>query len=318
VDADSLATARFADFDVVFLLDVRALGEAKAAELRAFVEQGGGLFVAVGEHVDPEAYARELAGVLPPLHVAKTAADAQGGAALFADVDFAHPALAVFTGEAQEGLLGARTTRYLLVKPDHTRADRVLARYDDGAPALVETRAGRGRAVLFTSTASRAWSDWAIRTSFLPAMQRLAAHLAGSLGEGAPPPSVVGTPRQVEGGEGRAVAALVDPDGREHPAARLARAAGPGSPLVLTPGRPGLWQVRLDAGVDPALAFAAVVDPRESDTRRVAEAELTAWFGGASHASVAATARAAQPIPLWSILLVAALAAFFLEGLLVS
>ena len=98
----------------------------------------------------------------------------------------------------------------------------------------------------------------------------------------------------------------------------LPRASGPGSAPLLTPERPGLWQVKVGADGDPALAFAAVVDPRESDTRRVAEAELTAWFGGPSHASVATDARAAQPIPLWSVLLAVALAAFFLEGLLVS
>jgi hypothetical protein len=325
VDADALAKVRLADFDVVFLLDVRSLGDEKAAELRRFVEQGGGLFVAVGDAVDPDTYARELGPLLPPLHVTKTASpgrggpvEARGGGARFADVDFAHPALSVFTGEAQEGLLGARTERYLLVKPDHARADRVLASYDDGAPALIESRAGRGKVVLFTSTASRAWSDWAIRTSFLPAMQRLAAYLGGALGSGAPPPAIVGSPRPLDAGEGRAVTAVAGPDGRARAAGELPRSAGPGSPPVVRPDVPGLWRVEVDGQPDPALAFAAVVDPRESDTRRVGEAELTAWFGGADHAAVAQHVRPAEPVPLWSVLLALAVAAFFLEGLLVS
>ncbi|HET6923080.1 MAG TPA: VWA domain-containing protein, partial [Anaeromyxobacteraceae bacterium] len=52
VDAEGLPRVRFADFDVVFLLNVRSLG-GKAAELGAFVEKGGGLFLALGEEVDP-------------------------------------------------------------------------------------------------------------------------------------------------------------------------------------------------------------------------------------------------------------------------
>ena len=59
----------------------------------------------------------------------------------------------------------------------------MLAAYDDGAPALVEARRGRGRVMLYTSTVDREWSDWTIRTSFLPAMQRFAAWLAGALDE---------------------------------------------------------------------------------------------------------------------------------------
>jgi hypothetical protein len=52
VDAESLEKVLFADFDVVFLLDVRSLG-AKAKELTEFVERGGGLFLAMGDESIP-------------------------------------------------------------------------------------------------------------------------------------------------------------------------------------------------------------------------------------------------------------------------
>jgi hypothetical protein len=315
VDAESLASVRLDDFDVVFLLNVRSVG-AKADELRRFVEAGGGLFVAVGDEVDPDAYAQELGPLLPRLHVEKSAHSAR-----FDQVDFGHPALSVFTGDAQEGLLGARTTRYLLVKPDRARSDRILASFDDGAPALVESRSGRGRAILFTSTASRAWSDWAIRTSFLPAVQRFAAYLAGALGKPPPPPVVAGSRRELDAGD-RKLLAVVAPDGRERGVETLPRPGGPGAPPVITADRPGVWQVKVsDAGrelLDPALAFSVVPEPRESDPRRIDQAELTAWFGGADHARLAGDPRPERSIPLWSILLVVALVAFFLEGVLVS
>ncbi len=126
-----------------------------------------------------------------------------------------------------------RTWRYMLLKPGAKDGGaRVLARYDDGATALVEARRGRGRVMLYASTLDPEWSDWTIRTSFLPAMQRIAAWLAGSLDERRSAPGVVGAPRPVTLPAGLALAAVVGPDGRER---READGAGRGR----EGGRPG-------------------------------------------------------------------------------
>jgi hypothetical protein len=329
VDAEGFAKARLGDFDVVMLLDLRSPGP-KAAELRAFVEGGGGLFAAMGDDVDPDRWEEEAKGLLPaPLHVVKTAAErgAPGAdrAARLAEIDWDHPALRVFTGPAREGLESVRTWRYMLLRPGpKDGGTAVLARYDDGAPALVEARRGRGRVILFASTLDPEWSDWTIRTSFLPAMQRIAAWLAGALDERRSAPVVVGAPRTLTPPPGLAVAAVVDPEGRER--RDVARTAAPDGTVTVTPERPGLWQVRvrdLATGgerIDPALAFAAWPDPRESDTRRLEPAELTAWFGGEALARVASDGRQAadRQVPLWSWLLLLAVAAFLAEGLLVA
>ncbi|HVO20296.1 MAG TPA: BatA domain-containing protein, partial [Anaeromyxobacter sp.] len=190
VDAEALTREDLAGYDLVFLLNVRSVGP-KAAELQRFVEGGGGLFVSVGDQVDPELYGRELSALLPMSIVSEKTASvpraagggaAGPGAARFAEVDFDHPALSVFTGEAREGLLGTRTYRYLLLRPLRAAPPaHVLAAFDDGAPALVESRRGKGRVLLFSSSVDRDWTDWPIRTSFLPALQRFAAWLAGGL-----------------------------------------------------------------------------------------------------------------------------------------
>jgi len=319
VDLDGLSRARLADYDVVFLLNVRSLGE-KAGELVDFVERGGGLFLAMGDEVDPERYEAELRRILPaPLHVVKTASERD--AARFSEVDWEHPALSVFKGAAREGLESVRTFRYMLLRPERKDSgSRVLVRYDDGSPALVEARRGQGRVMLFTSTVDREWSDWTIRTSFLPAMQRIAAFLAGGLEERRDWPTPVFAPRIVPAPEGVEVLALLGPDGRER---KLDEAAGRSGPVSVTPDVPGLWQVRVrrdsgKEGLDPTLAFAVWPDPRESDMRRLEPSELTAWFGGESHARVAGDRPTGESreIPLWSWLLVAAIAAFLAEGLL--
>jgi hypothetical protein len=343
VDVDGLGKVRLSDFEVVFLLNVRSLG-AQGAELVRFVEGGGGLFVAVGDEVDPDRYEAELKALLPaPLHVVKTAAErgapgAAARAARFAEVDWTHPALAVFSGPAREGIESVRTFRYMLLKPERKEGGgRVIARFDDGTPALVEARRGRGRVVLFTSTVDREWSDWAIRTSFLPVVQRLAAYLAGALEDRRDWPTPVYAPRNlpvpdIESEAGAAaggsrpptgrVVALVAPDGRERKAA--APAAGASGPVSVTPDIPGLWQVKVSVDgterLESRLAFAVWPDLRESDTRRLEPSELTAWFGGESHARVASDRPGGEgrEVPLWSWMLLVAIAAFLAEGLLVS
>ena len=227
VDAEALAGQDLSRFDVVFLLNVRAPG-ARAADLARFVEQGGGLFVALGDQIEPEEYGKQLAGLLPaPLHVVKTAPE--GRPARFGEVDASHPALSVFQGEAREGLLGVRTTRWVLAKPGAAGArdgqrTRVVASFDDGAPALLESRRGKGRVLLFTSSADRDWTDWPIRTSFLPAMQRFAAWLAGGLDDRRDPPAKPGEARAIRLEPGEELVALVGPDGRERRRTELERA----------------------------------------------------------------------------------------------
>jgi len=185
----------------------------------------------------------------------------------------------------------------------------------------VEARRGQGRVMLYTSTADRSWSDWTIRTSFLPAVQRIAAWLSGGLEERRDAPSVVNAPRALSPGENQHLEAVVAPDGRETPPSALQRNAAGAATFV--PDRPGLWQVKVEergqTRLDPRLAFAVLPDPRESDTTRLDPQELTAYFGGATHARLASDKPAGErAVPLWSVLLVLGLAAFLLEGLLLA
>ena len=87
---------------------------------------------------------------------------------------------------------------------------------------------------------------------------------------------------------------------------------------------PGLYrpQVAPPRGAshdDPSLAFVALLDPKESDLRRVDESELKAQLGGAGSAQVAASSEAAQGAhgtPLWSALLLVGALALLGEGAL--
>ena len=329
LDADAAANSPLDGVDVVVLLNVAAPPRAFAERLRAAVRQRGvGVFIALGDHVDPDAYNDAFGELLPrPLHLLKTAAepgtpDAEEHAARFGLIDWTHPLFRIFAPTEREGLESARTYRYALLKPDPASQGKVLASYDDGAPAIIESRLGQGRVLLYTSTASPGWSDWPIRSSFLPVLQQAVSYLGSALEERSLPPSLVGEERAIAPLSGLELAQVLGPDGKEVPL-RREKPGAPGAiagPLPL----PGLYKPLAAARgaaahEEPNLFFVATLDARESDLRRVDEAELKAQLGGAGSAQVAASAQAAEGAhgtPLWGALLLLSALALLGEGAL--
>ena len=55
---------------------------------------------------------------------------------------------------------------------------QILARFDDGAPALVERRVGNGRVLMWTSSLDLQWTDLPLKSIFLPFVHRMATTLA--------------------------------------------------------------------------------------------------------------------------------------------
>lgn len=314
VDADTASSRTLSDFDVILLLNVQAPRASFAEALDKFVRNGGGLFLSVGDHVDPDAWNAAFGALLPRrLHVTRTAAEPEspGGPppARLSRVDLRHPAFRVFEG-VTEGWDTVRVWRYMLLSPETAENERILASLDDGSPFLVEAPRGKGRVLLYTSTVDRDWTDWPIRTSFLPGIQQLTAYLGDNLAEAPPQASRVGEKPVLNLPEGATVEGLVDEAGKT---------------MDPTITRPGIFvpKVRLASGETadaPKFTFAAVLDPAESDTRRHDPEVLAEHFGGTEHASIATDARGALPTggtPLWSFLLAAGVVFFFAEGLLV-
>jgi hypothetical protein len=305
------------DYDVVILANVPAPVPEEAARLKAFVDRGGGLLISMGDKVEPEPWDARMSELLPrPLRLVK-AAGAEAGAgdgrpARLGDVHWGDPLFAPFSGRGREGLMGARFQRYMLVEGG-TRSDgsEVLAAYDDGAPAFITARRGRGRVLLYTSTLDRDWSDFAIRTSYLPLMQRAAAWLAGALDER----------ETVEGRVGQTL--MLHPD----PQAQVTAVRSPSGAAVPVRGEPdrgiqvgplpepGLYKT-FDAGgqLVPGSQFAVTLDPADSDLTRLDEGQLQAYFGEEAVRGPGGTAD--RRVPIWTWLVVTAAMAFFAEGLL--
>ena len=278
VDGDAAEGRSLDEVEVVLLLNLTAPKRAFAERLREFVQKGGGLFIALGDHADPDAYNDALGPLLPrPLHLIKSAGDpaapesedrsGRGQAARFGLIDWQHPVFRVFSTAEREGLQTARTFRYALLKAEGRAGASTLVSFDDGAPALVEAPLGLGRVLLLTTSASAAWTDWPIRPSFLPVLQQITSHLAGALEEKSAAASLVGDDRVLAAPPGQRIAAVLGPDGkalalrRERTTApTVERTRGGAVPLELaavTVALPGSYRVQVQPLAGKGLAGAA-------------------------------------------------------------
>jgi hypothetical protein len=247
-----------------------------AERLTAFVRRGGGLFVALGQRAAWAGDPTVLLPVTPGAPVERT----KGTAGRLGALEYGHELFEPFRAPRSGDFSSARVYGYRAVTP--LAEARILARFDDGAPAVVERRVGNGRVVVWTSTLDLAWNDLPLKPVFLPFVHRVAMTLAGyserpawvTVGEvldagvrpaGAPEPRIVLTP----GGE----RVTLDTEG----------------PEVLEMAEQGFYEVRAaNREAAPALIVATNVDLAEADLTPMDPREVAA--GAMGHAGGAAAA----------------------------
>jgi hypothetical protein len=168
VDARSLGALSPADLEraeAVLLNDVSKVSDAQARLFEAFLARGGGLVIAVGEKSSKESYAGAAARLLPaPLGAAVDRSRDWGGTLSY--LDYANPVFEIFGAPHSGDFSSAKFFRYRAF--DAPVSEGVLARFDDGMPALIERSVGKGRILVWTSTLDTFWNDLARQAVFLP------------------------------------------------------------------------------------------------------------------------------------------------------
>ena len=310
----SLRAEDFREAGVVILDEVPFPEGEKGARLRSFVEGGGGLLTAFGDRSGGGV--PEVARGLLPAGVGRAVSRAEGGS--LGRLEYGHPVFSAFRDPGSGDLGAARIERYRRVDEGGMR---VLARFDDGSPALLEAEAGLGRSLLWTSTLGDAWNDLPLQPVYLPLLHRLLLHAAawndGSperlVGSSVDPSSLVapGAPR-----EDPAVLVLPGNTRRELDAG--------GAPVSLE--RAGVYEIRDPAAADVS-RFAVNVDAEEAGATAVDTAALASGPADGDpdvarqedEAEAEALAGAADREPgraLWWPLLLAAGVLFLLESVL--
>ncbi len=171
--------------DVIFLADVPELSDDALAALEESVRGGAGVAVFLGGAGKPAWINERLykplqpADGLLPARVRPAAADDERLAPI-TSVDWSHPLLAGLD-DPKVGDLGLmRFRRWYEFTGEFDDKARVLARIDEGAPALIERPFGAGRVVVLNTGANDRWSDLPRRKSFVPFIDRLLTQLAAS------------------------------------------------------------------------------------------------------------------------------------------
>jgi Mg-chelatase subunit ChlD len=163
VDRQVLRDLRLADLagtDLVILNDAGELDTGSATALADFVTAGGGLIVGLAEMAGGA-----VSPVLPFAAADVVDRSAELGATL-GFVDTAHPVFEAYRSPESGDLSGARFYRYRGLVP--APVEGVLARFDDGAPALVHVGMGTGHVVVWTSSLDTFWSDLPRQPIFVP------------------------------------------------------------------------------------------------------------------------------------------------------
>ncbi len=164
------------DAGLVFVWDT-PLSASETGALDAFVTAGGGAVVVVGRRLAEQGASVPL-GVVTVDGTADRFAD-RGGS--FGELRTDHPLFAAFR-ESPGALTGARFLRYARAVP--TAGSDVLARFDDGLPAVLESRRGAGRVITLLAPLDTRTGDLPLQPAFLPLLRRLV--LYGSGHEAAP------------------------------------------------------------------------------------------------------------------------------------
>lgn len=280
-----------------------------AARVLRFVEEGGGVIVALGDQTSARAWPAAARPLIPgEIRPAIDRAGANG--AVLGALDQRHPALALLSGPRAGDLSAARFYKYRSV--DTTAG--ILARFDDGTAALTEHVLGQGRVLTFGSTFDGIWNDLPRQPAFLPLVQQLARYAA----------SWRDAPRALEIGASirpsdltSDVSAAVTRWTASAPSGERSTVGGEAAPAALELGEAGVHELRPGGspGARPLLVAAniapAELDFAASDVLRLTAA-LTSSTAEAGTAALNAEAetladREARQSTWWYLLLAAVL-----------
>jgi hypothetical protein len=228
----------------------RPVADEQRASLRSYVEGGGTLLLVPA---DDEA-GQSLSALLEDVSLAAAESAGESHYLLLGEIDFSHPLFAPFASPRYSDFTRIhfwKHRRILLKEPAKTH---VVARFDNGNPAVLERRIGPGRMIALTSGWQPDESQLALSSKFVPLIGALLDLACGTV---AMPASVpVGAPVPVSGAEANSSMTVHAPDGRD-----IVLPAG--TTMFGETDQPGIYHV---TGGTTDWRFAVNLSAAESDT----------------------------------------------------
>ncbi len=298
VTASELETVSLSDFSVIFLCNVDEASGARVESLETWVEDGGSLVFMPGNRVRAktfnEAFYRDGEG-LSPLGLVEISGDPTMARWVNFEVDAqVHPSLRTIVGSDASSLSNVDVfSWWTSILPESlvgTQVEVPLRLSDDQkSPAMVDKTLGAGNVVVFTIPGDGDWTMWPSSPTFPPVMVDLIDYLVGSGGEDS---SVeiggdINFKLDVSAYQGRvgmrnpknekteAVARPLD-DSEEAKQSEIYKVS------FDSIERRGFYDLELNrhTGQKENVLFAAKLDPRESQLKRLPAASLEGDFFG--------------------------------------
>lgn len=280
LDAQDLSESAIIRSDVVVFANA-ALDEKWLPLIQRFVGGGGSLWITAGDRINPRVYGSVLRELLPGRYTATRREQRP--------VSLRSRALP----ELDQATVSARTPI------SETALDSIVtARFEDGAPAMVEHRYRNGRVAMFATTIDDAWTDLPYQPVFVPFVLDALERLAGRTQHSVEPYSSVSLP----GSTSSQRIQVVTPSGRTIDLAEADRV------VFRDTGEIGAYRVLVN-GVDGE-RFAFVVDAPAAESDLESQGPPAGQEDG--QGAIADASRGAeQPLTPW--LLLAALVILFAE-----
>jgi len=282
-------------YSVIILCNVRDMAIGLEQELEKFVLRGGALLIGLGDQVDPKYYNEKLGLLLPvtlksinqvrtenkPFHLLAQPSD--------------HPVLKVFTGNMLKEMARIPFRTLYSIEPRRDREFEEPIRFTNQFPAVIESKFGEGKVILYVSSLDRDWNDFPIHPTFLPWIQRWVKYTAQGLenisrhdvtvgaslvlDEMDQPPLVVAPGGKISIGRKNPQSSPVFEDTHRPGVYELYQWAG--EPVSGTVDSPPTVPKQLPTDAKRLGSFTVNFDPAESAPGKVSEKELSQYFPGA-------------------------------------
>jgi len=255
--------------------------------LEEFVKNGGGLAIVLGGSTSAADFNRMFASWLP-VNMEESGASAGGRQSaddfvLMTNINTTNPIFRPFSDPHSGTFVNARFNSYARLTV--TAGAEVLARFDNGVPALVSADAGKGRVLVFASSADDSGNDLPLKAVYAPFWQQILRYLSNyqeerhwvEVGETVAPRKLLEEAARRQGkniGTSNQAVALLDPAGDRVE-------MNPDSDAAIV-DKAGFYQVRM-SGLNTVIPVNPT--PRESDLSHGNSEEMVAgWISPDSEA----------------------------------
>ena len=321
---EKLTPADIDGVEGILLANVDTVSDTVAKALREFLYSGGGVGFVVGAKTDPDRFNKTFRSGAEPIAPAKlweTGVADGDQPVIITWTDQRHDIFRLFAGP-RRGDMGVAEFRQYYRLTDSQDA-RVLARFSNGHPALLEKLCSRpgaessaGRSLLLASSADLEWNDLCLKGVFVPFVHQFTRRLCAARSGGWARNVEVGEEAILALGEPADEVTLTDPDDNSR---KLT--VGDDGRLRITPHRPGLYTIThkggsafLAANLAPGEADLSPMDTKVLLTAIQPAGDDAPLPGGASLISPrSAKERVERSQKIWICLIAAALAVLAVE-----